>query len=239
MTTRRSIKEPIPQIFGAAELLSLFADAHLAGDTKEADRLLREANCRDVWNWTNPHWDKVHLNPRYKHHLAGDTMKFDEHQLDPLRYPTDGQWRSLIQRDGYHCRYCGIPVVDDAVRKWVALRAKSGPAKGRRPFEAAVTWDSHRNDLQHAAFQCMWIQPEHIVPHSHGGRTDLSNVVVSCALCNFGKWDWTLRQLEICDPRDFPPLSPEERRPVGWDGLSRLMTARGLTYHHLYSAETV
>jgi hypothetical protein len=62
---------------------------------------------------------------------------------------------------------------------------------------------------------------------------------VSCALCNFGKWDWTLRQLDIRDPRDFPPLSPAERKPAGWDGLSRLITARGLTYHDLYSVEPV
>ena len=229
MTTRRSIKTPITQIFQAAELMSLFADAHLAGQIVEAERFLQAANNPDVWNWTNPHWDKVHLNPRYKDPLPGDTIQVAKDQRDPRTNLSPNQWRNLIERDGFHCRYCGIPVIHDAVRKWLTLEGKKGAAKGKRPYEAAVPWNTYKPDQQHAALQCLWIQADHVVPLCHGGRNDLSNLVISCALCNFGKWNWTLRQLDILDPRDFPPLSPPERRPTGWDGLSRLVRANALS----------
>ncbi|WP_371933304.1 hypothetical protein [Ruegeria discodermiae] len=54
------------------------------------------------------------------------------------------------------------------------------------------------------------------MPHSHGGLSDAENVVVSCALCNFGKHGFTLRQLGVSDPRLREPIS------VAWDGLERL-----------------
>jgi hypothetical protein len=43
------------------------------------------------------------------------------------------------------------------------------------------------------------------VPHSHGGRSSSENVVISCALCNDGKDKYTLRQLDVADPRITPP----------------------------------
>ncbi|MEI6536720.1 MAG: DUF6508 domain-containing protein, partial [Verrucomicrobiaceae bacterium] len=39
--------------------------------------------------------------------------------------------------------------------------------------------------------------------------------VVSCAVCNFGKDKHTLRQLDLIDPRDRPPV------PTDFDGLER------------------
>ncbi|MEM7642019.1 MAG: hypothetical protein AAF366_05775, partial [Pseudomonadota bacterium] len=49
-----------------------------------------------------------------------------------------------------------------------------------------------------------------------GGRSSLENVVVSCALCNFGKDRFTLKQLDIEDPRIRAPV------PSEFDGLERL-----------------
>jgi hypothetical protein len=51
--------------------------------------------------------------------------------------------------------------------------------------------------------------------HSRGGRSSESNVVVTCALCNFGKDKYTLRQLDVADPRLTEPV------PCEWDGLER------------------
>ena len=76
-------------------------------------------------------------------------------------------------------------------------------------YPDAVPW--HERDLrkQHAAFQCLWLQYDHVVPHSYGGPSSDDNVVICCALCNFGKDKYTL-------PRLRPP------DPVSWDGLERL-----------------
>ncbi|MDH2328858.1 hypothetical protein QCN27_18570, partial [Cereibacter sp. SYSU M97828] len=45
------------------------------------------------------------------------------------------------------------------------------------------------------------------------------NIVVCCALCNFGKDRFTLMQLGVEDPRPRPPL------PIDWDGLERFRAA--------------
>ena len=62
-----SIKEPIPAIFEAWELLSSAADAHLIGDHVAAEDLFRKANLSEVWHSTNPAWGPsprmIGLNP--------------------------------------------------------------------------------------------------------------------------------------------------------------------------------
>ena len=112
---------------------------------------------------------------------------------------------AVLARDGYRCRYCGIPVIDASIRKIA-----------RELYPHAVPWKDNDEREQHAAFQCFWLQYDHVVPHSHGGSSSEDNIVVTCALCNYGKDGYTLRQLGISDPRLRPP------EPVSWDGLERL-----------------
>jgi hypothetical protein len=61
----------------------------------------------------------------------------------------------------------------------------------------------------------MWAQYDHVVPHAHGGTSDLSNVVLTCAACNFGRGAYTLEDMALIDPRSHPPIE------TGWDGLER------------------
>ena len=114
----------------------------------------------------------------------------------------------VLRRGGYRCRYCGIPVVHADIRKTAS-----------RLYPEAVVWDSRDPARQHAGFQCLWLQFDHVVPHSHGGRSTPDNVVISCALCNFGKDRFTLRQLDLEDPRSREP------DPMDYDGLERLRSA--------------
>ena len=191
---RHSIKDPIPAIFQAWELLSRATEAHLNSDSAAADALFRQANLNEVWEWTNPAWGRPDLNVRTpKPH--GDTQPVPKGQRDPVRDlrrdPRAAKVReAVLRRDGYRCRYCGIPVVDADIRQIA-----------HELYPGAVPW--HGTDLQqqHAAFQCFWLQYDHVVPHSHGGSSSEDNVVISCALCNFGKGKYTLRQPEIFDPR--------------------------------------
>jgi hypothetical protein len=44
LVPRRCMREPINEIFDAAQLLNLATDAHLAGDHSAADALIRTAN---------------------------------------------------------------------------------------------------------------------------------------------------------------------------------------------------
>ncbi|MFZ5674436.1 MAG: HNH endonuclease [Pseudomonadota bacterium] len=63
----------------------------------------------------------------------------------------------------------------------------------------------------------MWMQFDHIEPHSHGGDNSPDNVAVTCAPCNYGKDNWGLKQLGLLDPRTIPV------QRTSWDGLERFL----------------
>jgi 5-methylcytosine-specific restriction endonuclease McrA len=204
--TRLSIREPIPEIFEAYYLLSAAADAHLHGQFAAAETLFARANITAVYDWAWTDWRNPRLNIRVSK-PENDTSKVPSSERD--KDLGVAQKRALVARDGHCCRYCGIPVIDADVRKLV-----------HKWYAEAVPWRTGAPEKQHSAFSCMWLQYDHIVPLSHGGHSNEDNVVVSCALCNFGKQEFTLRQLDIADPRLRPPV------PTRWDGLERL---RGCT----------
>ncbi len=182
---RYFIKEPIPAIFEACELLSAAADAHLNGDREVAEALFCQADMREIWNWINPDWEKPHLNVG-DHQPEADTQEVPKTMRDPLRHPPLHVKAAVLARDGYRCRYCGIPVIHTDIRKIAHAL-----------YPDAVPWEWRDPRKQHAAFQCLWLQYDHVVPHSHGGSSTEENIVISCALCNFGKDKYTLRQLGL------------------------------------------
>ncbi|MYA89583.1 MAG: HNH endonuclease [Boseongicola sp. SB0662_bin_57] len=211
---RRCIKEPIPEIFDAWQDMSAAVDAHVRGEAECAAQLFgkerrrKGANGLRVWHWFNPGWtldvdDGTHIvepSPR------NDTSTVLKEMRDGNNSRIPGSIkRAVLDRDGHCCRYCGIPVVDAEIRKIA-----------HRLYPDSVVWGADERRM-HAGFAAMWLQFDHVVPWSHGGRTDERNVVVSCALCNFGKSNNTLKQLGLEDPRDRPP---EPR--ADYDGLERL-----------------
>jgi len=203
---KRSIKEPIPEIFQSWDFMSQAVNAHLEGDRELAENFFRKAEIRAVWDWLNPGWSRPDLNvvvPRPE----GDTQVVPKQLRDPDRNIVHAIRSAVLQRDGYRCRYCGIPVVHAEIRKLA-----------HRLYPDAVPWEPYDVTKQHSGFACLWLQFDHVVPHSHGGPSSPDNVVVSCALCNFGKDKYTLQQLNLTDPRLTPPI------PSTWDGLNRFRT---------------
>lgn len=205
---KRSIKEPIPQIFQIWDILNQAVDSHLIGDRVLAENLFKKANMREVWEWLNPGWSRpdLHVITPAPH---GDTQVVPRHLRDLDRNIAPSTKSAVLQRDGYQCRYCGIPVVHADIRKLA-----------HRFYPSAVPWEPYDVTKQHSGFACLWLQFDHVVPHSHGGRSSLDNIVISCALCNFGKDKYTLRQLNLADPRLTPPT------PSTWDGLNRFRTSK-------------
>lgn len=203
---KRSIKEPIPQILQSWDFLSQAVDAHLAQNKLLAEELFKKADMREVWEWLNPGWTRPNMNVVIPH-PHGDTQEVPKNLRDSDRNITSAIRSAVLQRDGYRCRYCGIPVVHADIRKLA-----------HRLYPDAVPWEPYDVTKQHSGFACLWLQFDHVVPHSHGGRSSLDNVVISCALCNFGKDKYTLLQLNLADPRLTPPV------PSKWDGFNRLRT---------------
>lgn len=201
---RHCIKEPTPAVLAVSNLLAKATNAHLCGDQDVARRYFRKADSLSVFFWLNPAWwdvekNVVHLDP------PGDTYPIPRDQRDRDRSISMATRRAVLERDGYRCRYCGLPVVPAEIRKIAHTL-----------YPEEVPWVSSDLRRQHAGFAVLWLQYDHVVPHSHGGTSQIDNVVITCGLCNFGKHGYTLRQLGLTDPRDRPPV------PSTWDGLQRL-----------------
>ncbi|MFO1429165.1 MAG: HNH endonuclease signature motif containing protein [Candidatus Competibacteraceae bacterium] len=198
---RACLREPISEIADAARYLDAAVSAHLAGEVMLAERLIVLADISVIRDWTESIWGK---NSPYVQYRALDGLPgipLDERVK--ARMPNALERHQLHDRDGYHCRFCGIPVI----RREIRIRIM-------QHYPNALRWGKH-NSEQHAAFQAMWAQYDHVVPHARGGTNSLDNVVVSCAPCNFGRMSYTLAEVGLSNPF--------EREPVRslWDGLER------------------
>lgn len=204
---RTSLKQPIPEVYIAIFSLEAAVDAHLAGDQELAAAKFKEANCPATWLWLNEAWTRVIKHVVIKKPV-GDTQVIPKSERDPDR--TIATWikQAVLARDGYRCRYCGLPVVHADIRKIA-----------HQLYPKEIPWNPIVPAEKHSAFQATWLQFDHVEPHSHGGKSSVENVVISCALCNFGKDRFTLRQLHIEDPRLRPPVTSN------FDGLERLRQA--------------
>lgn len=195
---RNCFRDPISEIYDAARYLDAAVSAHLEGQTDIAKELLYLADNEAVWNWTDSIWG---ANSPYVIVCKVESNAAENRETE--RMPTAEQKTQLHLRDGYHCRFCGMPVVRPEIRKKICST-----------YPAQAPW-GRTNKSQHAALQAMWAQYDHVVPHSHGGKNDLENLVVTCAACNFGKMSYTLGELSLSDPRSRPPVQSL------WDGLER------------------
>ena len=202
MSANRYFREPIPEIYDAARYLDAAVSAHLAGHAQLADELFTLANNKEIWNWVDSIWGKkstyvnvnkipfLHTQPKAKNRMPDTNMK-----------------RALRKRDGYHCRFCGIPVIRAEVRNLL-----------HKLYPKAIPWEG-TTATQHAGFQCLWLQYDHVLPHSAGGENTIENLVITCAACNFWKMNYTLQELSLLDPREFSPVQST------WDGLERVLKA--------------
>ncbi len=200
---RPCLRDPIPEIEVAAVLLDRAVTAHLAGRRSEVCELLKEADIPAIREWTEslwgknmpylpsgPHWSSLPTAPKAKERMPGLAIQ-----------------QALHARDGYYCRFCGIPLVRKQVRNRL-----------HNLYPEAQLW-GRKNDEQHAALQCMWVQYDHLIAHSRGGGNDLTNLVITCAPCNYGRMQYTLEEACLLDPLTRDP------RDGPWDGLERLLAS--------------
>ena len=199
---RRCLREPIPEIFIAAQHLDDAVSAHLRGEKSVAEELFHLANCKIVWQWLDEVWGANSPYVQYRVVPNAPPVLPKEQRIE-VRMPTAQEKQAIHERDGYHCRFCGIPVIRKEVRQLISTQ-----------YPKAVPW-GRSNASQHAAFQAMWAQYDHILPHARGGDNSLDNVVLTCAACNFGRMSYTLEEVGIL------PLEGREPIQSQWDGLER------------------
>lgn len=210
---RLSLAEPIQEIFEAAAVLNWAVDAHLAGDREQAARLFRQADCPKVWSYIDAGWGKG-AKARYKFISVDGAPQYLARDLRPLPRMPDRETREAVKkRDGYHCRFCGMPIIDPSIRKAIAAA-----------YPEVVGWPT--TDVgKHAAFMCMWLQYDHILPNSRGGASNVDNIVLTCTACNFGRMETTLEEGRLIHP--FAAERPKWSGFSDWDGLDRFMKGNG------------
>ena len=95
----------------------------------------------------------------------------------------------LFARDNYKCRYCS----DHVIPKKVFEKAQSLIGSTDLPLG--------RTNLTRSGFYLMFVATlDHVTPWSLGGRTDESNLVTSCWTCNYGKANFTVKQIGVRNP---------------------------------------
>lgn len=198
------LKDPIPEIYEAAQLLNQATDAHIQSDFKLAEQLILKADNPKIREWTEFIWGMGGIFSEFKKKL-GDPVQVAKEDRDPLRMPDKIVVKQLLDRDGYHCRFCGIPVIRKEIRETF-----------KKHYPNVLKWGS-RNSDQHAAFQAMWVQFDHLVPHARGGKTNFENMIITCAPCNYGRMNYLLNEIDLI----LPELN--SRNLMDWDGLERIL----------------
>lgn len=201
---RHCFRKAISEIFDAARLLDAAATARQMGRRELAAGLLQLANMPAIREWLNSIWGpgskftQCRLTPTSKPVIP-------KAERDPLRMPSLDTRKALHKRDGFHCRCCGIPVIRMEVRQYFCAE-----------FPELHQW-GRGNACEYAAFQAMWVQYDHIVPHALGGPNDYENLLITCAACNYGRMQYTFEEVGIIDPMTREPV------PSQWDGLERVL----------------
>lgn len=207
---RDCFRDPIPEIFEAANLLSYASRAHLHGDSARADALIRAADMPILGDWLDSIW----LNPS-KNRVGPQVL-----DLPPVLEKSDRHLprdaspeikRALVSRDGHHCRLCGLPLIRAEIRKLLNLF-----------YPEATRWTGSKASEQHRGLQVLWLQYDHVVVHSRGGETSLENIVVTCAACNYGRDRFMMSEVGLRDPR-IHPRAPYWNGWRDWDGLETLL----------------
>jgi 5-methylcytosine-specific restriction endonuclease McrA len=185
LAPRRCLLEPIKEIWTAAQLLNESVDAHLSGETLRAEALIREADIPAIAKWTDSMWGHQNQHVHRFRQVRNSSATLAIEMRPQPRMPTVETKVRVKQRDGFFCRFCGIPVIDSSIR-----------TKIHAAYPDALRWGK-KNLEQHAAFQCMWLQYDHVLPNSRGGESSFDNVVVTCAPCNFGRMEKTLEEVGL------------------------------------------
>jgi hypothetical protein len=203
---RRCILPAIPAIANAARYLDAAVSAHISGHRKLAEELIVQADIPEIRDWAETLWGKANQFNRPQG-TPGLLNKVDPSLRDTLRKPTAILERELHRRYSFHCGFCGIPVIRKQVRD-----------RFRKLYPNVIKWGpKYGPGDKHAAFLAMWAAYDHLKPHSRGGRTELGNLVVACAPCNFGRGEYTIEQFGLSNPLAREPISS------AWDGLERLL----------------
>jgi len=123
--------------------------------------------------------------------------------------PSESLKCKVFERDGYRCRYCTMHVFTRNKGSRIHKLIETFPdlTPGLRLIEGSLHGTGSNGGIKnvdYAKFLWSLAAPDHVVPRSHGGQTDLDNLVTSCSGCNYSKMDLTLEQMKVNLPKTLP-----------------------------------
>lgn len=171
------------------EAFEAFQEARTAadeGDVEFALKHLERTRDRDLNEWFDVH---AQNSGRFRAMHFGLEPKPDVIDKDPVKTFASIE-RELMERDGYTCQYCRMPVLPGSA--FTKFRDQVGA--GNFP---TVGTNAQRHGIKLVFSGTL----DHVEPHSRGGRTTPENLVTCCWPCNYGKSEYTLTELGLEDPR--------------------------------------
>jgi len=209
LSLKLCLREPIPELFLAAKHLDDAVSAHLLNDPDLTEQFIRKADLQAIRDWSESLWGKAsqYNQPRTIENLPLSSLKAQR------RMPSPSEKMLLHLRDGHHCRFCGIPVIRQEIRKLLTTL-----------YPHSAHWGAS-NASRHPTLHAMQAQYDHLLPHSRGGTNDLDNLVITCSPCNYGRGHYTLEEMGLSDPRLRVPIR------TSWDGLERILTNQERPHH--------
>ena len=194
---------PPSEVFEILSFLDEATNLHLEKHHEEAKKLIALANNDKVREWTESLWGAK--SPYVKPIKVDDPLPhLSKDEKIPVRMPNSEMKEMIHKRDGFHCRVCGVPLIRKEVRTYFD-----------KFYPELKIW-GNKNILQHAGFQAVWLQYDHVIPHARGGDNSVENIILTCAPCNYSRMNYTFEEIGLEDPRLRKPVKSD------WDGLERI-----------------
>lgn len=200
ISLRTCLFDPIPEIFEAARYLDDAVSAHLEDNRTLAEKLIRKADMPIILEWCEAFWGS---GGPFSRPLPVDAPARIPEEQRVKKGVTAATARMIISRDGYHCRFCKIPLIRGETRRRIQSQ-----------YPEVLRWGGG-NPQKHTAFQAMEMNFDHLMPRARGGSREVENMIATCAPCNCGRMELTLEQVGLSIPR------PRGDSNSTWDGLER------------------
>ena len=192
------------------DLMSEAASLVVNGSVSKARIKIIEADIHSLTKWFHYHAQKT-TKVLKTHGIVRADMPVPSPEKKTKRVPKKRDIENIFKRDGWHCRFCGIRVINPKARK---LLSKLVSCESRE-WCPALQWGGGNLD-KHACIAVM-ASPDHVLPRSWGGSNEPGNLVTACYPCQFSRMEYRIEDCGISDPRDREPITN------GWDGLSRVL----------------
>lgn len=194
---------PPQEVYEALALLDAATNLHIQGNHDFAKSLILKANNIKVREWTESLWgaNSLYVRPI---EVTGAPPHLSKNEKNENRMPSAQLKKVILDRDGFHCRVCGVPVIRKEVRSYFD-----------KFYPDLKIWGD-KNILQHAGFQAAWLQYDHVIPHARGGDNSVENIIITCAPCNYSRMNFTFEEIGLSNPLNRDPISSN------WDGLERV-----------------